>query len=71
MVLANIALKKARRREIEDGRRESWKEGWVEGWKIGWEEGIERANSRWIIWNLRRQIAEANGEPFDEPPPAS
>ena len=55
VVLANRSIKRALSRGREEGR----------------EEGIEIANSEWITWNRRRQRAEANGEPFNEPPPAS
>ena len=29
------------------------------------------ANVRWVEWNERRLAAKANGEPFDEPTPAT
>ena len=32
-------------------------------------EGRAESNARWRDWNARRERAEANGEPFDEPPP--
>ena len=35
----------------------------------GREEGMEQMQSQWQAWNERRLAAEANGEPFDEPPP--
>lgn len=34
------------------------------------KEGEERANQRWEVWLKRREEAEANGQPFDEPPPS-
>lgn len=36
----------------------------------GRAEGEARANKQWIEWWNRRQEAEANGLPFDEPPPS-
>ena len=33
--------------------------------------GEARANQRWREWWERRQKAEANNLPFDEPPPSS
>ena len=40
----------------------------------GREEGValgrEEANAAWDAWNRRRMEAEANGEPFTEPPPS-
>ena len=35
----------------------------------GIAQGEERANERWNAWLERRQQAEANNQPFDEPPP--
>ena len=58
VVLANRSIKKA----LSRGREEGLEEGRAEGEKA--------ANNRWITWNRRRQRAEANGDPFDEPPPA-
>ena len=34
------------------------------------EEGRRQANQRWEAWLKRREEAEANGQPFDEPPPS-
>ena len=34
------------------------------------QEGEERANQRWEAWLQRRNEAEANNQPFDEPPPS-
>ena len=34
------------------------------------QEGEERANQRWEAWLRRRNEAEANNQPFDEPPPS-
>ena len=36
----------------------------------GRQEGEERANQRWETWLQRRNEAEANNLPFDEPPPS-
>ena len=63
VVLANRMLKKAQQRARVLGREEGREEGRV--------EGAEATNNKWITWNLRRLHAEANGQPFDEPPPAS
>ena len=35
----------------------------------GREEGQEQANQAWREWLRRREEAEAEGRPFDEPPP--
>ena len=34
------------------------------------DEGRKQANAEWEAWLKRRLKAEANGEPFDEPPPS-
>ena len=61
----------AQGREI--GREEGREIGREEGREIGREEGIaegvERANESWTGWNQRRLAHEAQGLPFDEPPP--
>ena len=36
----------------------------------GREEGRKEVR-RWAAWNQRREAAEKEGEPFDEPPPYS
>ena len=36
---------------------------------VGRAEGEARRQAAWVAWNERRMEAEANGEPFDEPPP--
>ncbi len=41
-----------------------------QGRKEGLAEGEERANQRWQAWLRRRDEAEANGLPFNEPPPS-
>ena len=41
-----------------------------EGRDEGRQEGEERANQRWEAWLQRRDEAEANNLPFDEPPPS-
>ena len=34
-------------------------------------EGVAKERRAWMAWNSRRVDAEANGLPFDEPPPAA
>ena len=41
----------------------------AEGREEGREEGQEQANQAWREWLRRREEAEAEGRPFDEPPP--
>ena len=35
----------------------------------GIAEGMKQSNRAWSEWNRRRLDAEAEGVPFDEPPP--
>ena len=63
-----------RQRGLAEGRSEGLAEGRVEG-RIegrveGRAEGLAEANAQWEAWNARRQVAEANGGGFDEPPPS-
>ncbi len=46
-------------------------QGRQEGREEGLEEGLQRANAQWEAWLQRRLRAEANNEPFDEPPPSN
>ena len=45
-------------------------EGRKEGIEQGIERGIERERAQWVDWLRRREEAEANNRPFDEPPPS-
>ena len=55
--LTNALTKPAIERNIAKGREE------------GRTEGLAEANRRWGEWLQRRNDAEAEGRPFDEPPP--
>lgn len=44
-------------------------EGRDEGLNEGLDRGRNEVQQQWRAWNTRRLNAEANGEPFDEPPP--
>ena len=50
-------LEERRRQEAEQRQREAR------------AEGQAQTQAAWEAWNKRRLAAEANGEPFDEPPP--
>ena len=65
MVLARH-LEERLERVQERRRAEGREEGRVEG-RV---EGREEANARWEAWNARREAADAQGLPFDEPPPS-
>ena len=41
----------------------------AEGKAEGKAEGQEEERKRWVEWNNRRLKADAEGNPFDEPPP--
>jgi hypothetical protein len=41
----------------------------AEGKAEGKIEGQEEERKLWVEWNNRRLKAEAEGEPFDDPPP--
>ena len=45
-------------------------EGVAQGVAQGVDQGRERERRAWTEWNRRRLEAEANGLPFDEPPPS-
>ena len=47
-------------------RQRRFREGSEEGRQVGREE----AHQAWEAWNERRLQAEANDEPFNDPPPS-
>ena len=63
MVLLAPMLKKW----IEERAR---REGRQEGLAEGEERGQKAERQRWEAWLRRRNEAEANNQPFDEPPPS-
>ena len=40
------------------------------GMELGKELGMEEERQKWQAWLKRRDEAEANNQPFDEPPPS-
>ena len=82
MVFANYLRQNLLEPLKERQREEGWEEGIEEGIELGREEGIglgraegraegrEESNAMWRAWLERREMAEARGEPFDEPPPS-
>ncbi len=58
-------------KQREDARQEGREEGRQEGHQEGREEGQSQTQAQWQAWNQRRLDAEANNQPFNEPPPAS
>ena len=81
MVLAGIWENRNRRRHIAQGREEGLEEGREEGLEQGLEQGLaqgreqgktigfEAANNAWRDWLRRKEDAEVNGVPFNEPTP--
>ena len=59
---------KAETAEILAKQREKARE---EGLQEGREEGQSQTQAQWQAWNQRRLDAEANNQPFNEPPPTS
>ena len=57
------------RRHESRGEARGRAEGIVEGRAKGIEEGRAKANQIWQEWNQRRLDHDAQGLPFDEPPP--
>ena len=51
------------------GRTEGRTEGRVEGRTEGRTEGRAESNAQWRNWLDRKNRAEAEGKPFNEPPP--
>ena len=74
MAIAEIIHKKWGEPILADnynrGRVEGLAEGRVEGLAEGRVEGVSDADQEWEAWLTRREIAVANGEPFDEPQPS-
>ena len=60
-------LREKRIKREEEAMEKSRKEGSEQGR----EQGSADANAIWEAWNERRLAAEAKGEPFDEPTPAT
>ena len=58
-------LQKRRERERVRGREE----GLAEGREEGLAAGLAEERARWQDWLARKQAAELENRPFDEPPP--
>ena len=70
MAIAEIIHKKWVEPILADNYNRGRVEGRVEGMAEGRVEGVSDADQEWEAWLTRREIAVANGEPFDEPPPS-
>ena len=66
---------RARQRGREEGLAEGREAGLAEGRQAGLAEGQERGlaaeRARWQDWLARKQAAELENRPFDEPPPGT
>lgn len=64
-------LKKRRERARQRGREEGLAEGREAGLAVGLEKGLAAERARWQEWLERKQAAELENRPFDEPPPGT
>ena len=64
-------LKKKRIKREQEAMKKVREAGHEAGHKAGHKAGSTVTNARWEAWNERRLAAEAKGEPFDEPTPAT
>ena len=55
----------------ERARQRGREEGMAEGREKGLAEGHEKERARWQDWLSRKQAAELENRPFDEPPPGA
>ncbi len=62
-------------RKVKKAKAEGLEQGIEQGLEQGKAEGLERGKAevrqQWAGWNTRRVEAEAQGIPFDEPPPSN
>ncbi len=49
--------------------RKRFESGRAVGLEEGEARGEARERQRWVAWEQRRRQAQAEGQPFDEPPP--
>lgn len=54
---------------LEEARVKAMEQGLKQGREGGLTEGRAAERRKWVEWNQRRLDAEAEGVPFDEPPP--
>ena len=50
-------------------KRSQKEKGIAIGKEMGMEIGREQERSQWRAWNLRRELTQAEGREFNEPPP--
>ncbi len=61
-----VFAERYRRRRFNEAREE----GRLEGLEEGLEKGRKELNAAWVEWLQRRDEAQRNNQPFDEPPPS-
>ena len=59
-----------KQQRYEAGYRRGYKEGYELSLEEGRRAGVQAVQKAWEDWNGRREAAQANGQPFTEPPPA-
>ena len=70
MVLFGGIMRRREERRVEEAENRGWSQGFAEGFTQGFAEGIAQERAKWQGWNRRRLAAEAEGRPFNEPPPS-
>ena len=58
-----------KQQRFEQGIELGIERGLTQGRQEGRQEGRQDQQKAWEDWNRRRETAQANGEPFTEPPP--
>ena len=67
MVLFGGIMRRREERRVEEAENRGWSQGFAQGFT----EGIAQERAKWQDWNRRRLAAEAEGRPFNEPPPSA
>ncbi len=62
-------IRKLKEEGRQVGREEGLQEGRQEGMEEGRQVGRQEERQAWQAWYLRFLQAQANGQPFNEPPP--
>jgi flagellar biosynthesis/type III secretory pathway protein FliH len=63
-------FREKRRRDQERRVKEAASQGRAEGHAEGRVEGLAQNQAQWLDWLKRREEAERNNHPFNEPPPS-
>lgn len=70
-MVADAFRKQLQERARQRGREEGLAEGRKAGLAEGQEKGLAAERARWQDWLARKQAAELENRPFDEPPPGT